>query len=504
LVPRRPNILLITTDQQRTDTLSCYGSTFTHTPALDWLARDGVLFERAYCANPVCTPARASIFSGLYPSRHGAWNVGLNVPAGLDLLSHRLACAGYVTHYTGKAHFQSFGGRPGETMEAVKDWELLYPAFRGPYYGFESVELSFGHATYGLCGHYGAWVREQAGDNRMRAYAHATNLAGMDFGGNAYDWSLPLRLHSSVWSADRAIDFIEHRDPSRPFFLAVGFQDPHHPHCLPQEFKDRVDPAAVPLPRFIPGELEDKPPHYRAARLGQLEASAERGQYPVAGQGAGADYSLVSPEDARLGRAYYYNLVSLIDQQVGRILDTLDRLDLSENTMVVFLTDHGELLGDHGLWMKGPFHYEELVRIPLLLRWPAGLPKGIRVSSLASQVDLVPTMLEAAGVDHGGPLDGVSLLPAAAGSPDQRAAVFVECVDDPRGLRLKTVITANRKLTYYHDRAFGELYDLEQDPGEIYNRWADPAYAHDRQALTALILDHMEPLEPRVTRACYA
>jgi arylsulfatase A-like enzyme len=146
----RPNILLITSDQQRTDSLSCYGSQFTHTPVLDWLAHEGVLFERAYCANPVCTPARASIFSGLYPSRHGAWNVGMNVPADLELLSHQLAKVGYATHYTGKAHFQAFGGIPGESMEPVADWELLYPTFRGPYYGFQTVELAFGHASYGL------------------------------------------------------------------------------------------------------------------------------------------------------------------------------------------------------------------------------------------------------------------------------------------------------------------------------------------------------------------
>jgi arylsulfatase A-like enzyme len=251
--------------------------------------------------------------------------------------------------------------------------------------------------------------------------------------------------------------------------------------------------------------LNDKPSHFLTAHQGQLENSTYRGQYPVAGQGAGADYSLVSENDARLGRAYYYNLVRLIDQQVGRIIDALDRSGLLENTFIVFLTDHGELLGDHGLWMKGPFHYEELVRIPLIISWPAGLPQGKRVQDLASQVDLVPTLLDAAGVDQPAGLDGISLLPTIrADQSPARDAVFIECVDDPGRLRLKTIITRGRKLTYYHGQSFGELYDLDQDPHEIINRWDDPLYSAEKHRLIARILDHLEPLEPRARRYCYA
>lgn len=500
-----PNILLITTDQQRCDSLSCYGSSFCQTPALDWMASEGVLFERAYCANPVCTPARASIFSGLYPSRHGAWNVGMNISENLVMISHRLADAGYVTHYTGKAHFQAFGGNPGETLEPVRGWDLLYPAFRGPYYGFQTVELSFGHGTHGLTGHFGAWVRDQVGAKKLNAFSHATNLSRVDFGGNAFDWNLPLRLHSSVWTADRAIAFLENCDTSRPFFLAVGFQDPHHPHCVPLEFKQRVSPEDIPLPRFTEGELDDKPPHFLAARHGALEESPYRGQFQIAGQGLGADYTRVNDDQARLGKAYYYNLVRLIDQQAGRIFEALERNGLAENTMVVFLTDHGELLGDHGLWMKGPFHYEELVRIPLILRWPQGLPKGKRINHPVSQVDLAPTLLSAAGFDVPAGLDGLDLMPILRGDRKvDREAVFIECVDDPQHLRLKTVVTADRKLTLYHELPFGELYDLNRDPGELVNLWDEPAYAADRRSLVGRILDHMEPLEQRLSRYCYA
>ncbi|MCG9126497.1 sulfatase-like hydrolase/transferase [Candidatus Poribacteria bacterium] len=147
-----PNILIITTDQQRTDTLSCYGSPFTDTPNIDRLAADGVCLERAYCTNPVCTPARASIFTGKYVSRHGAWNVGMNIPEDEPMISHRLSEVGYRTHYIGKAHFQPFGASPENSIETRNNTER-YPDFQGPYYGFETIELALGHATYGIAGH---------------------------------------------------------------------------------------------------------------------------------------------------------------------------------------------------------------------------------------------------------------------------------------------------------------------------------------------------------------
>ncbi|MHB9131283.1 MAG: sulfatase family protein [Armatimonadota bacterium] len=500
-----PNILLVTTDQQRTDSLRCYGSAFTQTPHLDRLAAEGVCAERAYCVNPVCTPARASIFSGRYLSRHGAWNVGMNVPEDEVMISHRLASAGYRTHYVGKAHFQSFGASSTQSKETLEDWEERYPAFTGPYYGFETVELALGHANWGMGGHHGAWMRSQVTEDEFASFRQAERLAEHCFGGEGYDWRLPVRLHNSVWTADRTVDFLNQHDGRQPFLLAVGFEDPHHPHCVPTDFTERVDPADVPLPDYQEGELDDKPAHFREARCGTLETSAARGAFWVAGQGEGADYRVVTEREARVGRAYYYTLVRLIDQQMGRILEALDRTGQAENTLVIFTTDHGELLGDHGLWMKGPFHYEQLIRIPMLLRWPGGFSGGQRVQSLMSQVDLVPTMLAAADLACPDDSDGVNLLPLLRGETAcARDAALVECVDDPRKLRLKTIVTEDRKLTWYAGSREGELYDLARDPGEKVNRWDDPAYAHDRAQLLGRLLDLLEPLERRVPRDCYA
>ena len=501
---QRPNILLITTDQQRTDSLSCYGSTFTDTPHLDKLASEGVCLERAYCTNPVCTPARASIFSGKYVSRHGAWNVGMNVPEDEPMISHRLADVGYRTHYIGKAHFQPFGASAEQSVEARGD-TARYADFHGPYYGFETVELALGHATYGIAGHYGEWVRAQVSEETFARYSRAKRLSAMGFGGGAHDWDIPLKYHNSVWTADRTIDFLTNHPAEQPFLLAVGFQDPHHPHCVPTEFEERVDPADVPLPDFVEGELADKPPHFLEARCGQLSKSKIRGRFAMAGQGGGADFRKVSENDARWGRAYYYNMVKIIDQQMGRILAYLDACGLSENTLVLFTTDHGELLGDHGLWMKGPFHYEQLVRVPTLIRFPAAIPPGQRAQALFSHVDIVPTILAAAGLPIPSDTDGVDAMPMLSGKQDNvRDSVLVECVDDPTGLRLKTIVTATRKLTWYCGHPYGELYDLEDDPAERVNHWDNPAYAPNKAQLIGAILEAMEPLEKRVERLSYA
>lgn len=499
-----PNILIITTDQQRTDSLSCYGSPFTHTPHLDQLAVEGVCLERAYCTNPVCTPARASIFTGKYVSRHGAWNVGMNVPDDEPMISHRLTDVGYRTHYIGKAHFQPFGASHEQSIE-TRNNNNRYPDFCGPYYGFETIELALGHATYGIAGHYGEWVKTQVTEETFESYSKARRLSEIGFGGGAHDWDIPLKYHNSVWTADRTIDFLKKHDADQPFLLAVGFQDPHHPHCVPTEFEERVDPNEVPLPDYVEGELEDKPPHFMAARCGELSKLETRGKFAMAGQGGGADFRKVSDEDARLGRAYYYNMVKIIDQQMGRIMECLDTYGLSENTLVLFTTDHGELLGDHGLWMKGPFHYEQLVRVPTIIRYPAAIPSGQRSNALFSHADIVPTILGAVGLPIPTDIDGVDAMPMLSREQDSvRDSLLIECIDDPQGLRLKTIVTNNRKLTWYCGHSYGELYDLEIDPAERVNQWNNPSYASDKAQLISAILEEMEILEKRVERTSYA
>jgi arylsulfatase A-like enzyme len=495
----RPNILLVLTDQQRTDTLSCYGARHTHTPVADDLAARGAVFERAYCCNPVCGPARASIFTGKMVSRHGVWNVGIDLPETETLISHRLLQAGYRTHYVGKAHFQTWQGAGSKEVHGPH-----YPSWTGPYYGFETVELSLGHGSWGLAGHYGEWVRSQVSADEFAAYRQAQCRSPYEFGGAAYDWPLPVRLHSSVWTAERAMHFIDHHDARRPFFLTVSFQDPHHPHCVPADLADRVDPRDVPPPDYTDGELEDKPAHFMEAFLGRIQSSRFKGQYAVAGQLPEADFRKVSEKDAREGIAYYHTLAKFVDQQLGRIVDHLRQKGLADNTLIVFTSDHGELLGDHGIWMKGPFHYEPLVRIPLIACWPAGFGGGVRSGAVVNHLDLAATITAAAGLPASDDMDGTSLLPLCRRQTDRvRQCTLVEHIDDPAKLRLKTIITPDRKLTWYAGQDDGELYDLQQDPREKVNRWSDPAYAADRSRLLGLLLSQLERSEKRLPRTCY-
>lgn len=494
----RPNLVVITTDQQRTDSLGCYGSAFASTPHLDSMAAEGVRCDRAYTANPVCTPSRATLYSGRYVSSHGVWNTGVKVPETEVLLSHRLARHGYRTHLLGKAHLQPYLAQRDESRESL-GWGIDTHAFTDPYYGFESTELALGHSLTGIRGSYGRWVEQEAGRTKFSAHRRAART----FGGEAYDWDLPAELHQSRWIVGRTEAFLDQASDDRPFFLSIGFQDPHHPHAVPTSWPGRIEASHVPLPRYEPGELDDKPPHFSAVHEGRWGAEHPlRGQFPLAGQSEPSfDYRRVTDEEARLGRAYYYELAAIIDHAIGDILRALEERGLTRSTMVVFTSDHGELLGDHGLWMKGPFCYEQLVRVPLLLRWTGQLPPG-EFGGLISLVDIVPTVLGLAGLADTDPrMDGLDMSEIFKGRPGPvRERALIEHTDDPAGIRLKTLVTDRFKLTAYQGRDWGELYDLVEDPGERRNLWADPSLAPVKSQLFAEMLNELERTELRLPR----
>lgn len=493
----RPNVLLIITDQQRTDTLGCYGAAHMNTPVIDRLAAGGVRFSRAYCNGSVCTPSRASLFSGWYPSRHGAWHVGTHVPDDVPLLSHRLGAAGYRTHYVGKAHFQSYAAGPEVSVESNRP-SARYPDWTGPYYGFESVELCLGHSVYGhRHGHYGAWVRHRTGGETP---AWELRHHEPRFGGEAIDWAMPTALHNSTWAGERAAAFLETAAADQPFFLTVSFQDPHHPHALPTDCPCSVDPATVPLPVRREGELADKPEHFADTARGEIEKWVQRGTYSFTALTGETPLDQLEDDAIRQSRAHYYGMVQLIDRSLATVMATLERRGLADNTLVIFTSDHGELLGDHGLWFKGPFHYEAIINVPLIMRWPAGLPAGRVVDAPVGLVDVVPSVLAAAQLDGDDSLDGESLLPVATGTGAGRNEAYVEFVDDPRRLRLRTVVIKDWKLTWYAGETFGELYDLAHDPREFVNRWDDPACATIKAQLLARLLNHTERNERREVR----
>jgi uncharacterized sulfatase len=260
----------------------------------------------------------------------------------------------------------------------------------------------------------------------------------------------------------------------KPFFLWSSFFDPHPPYVLPEPWASMYDPADMEPGHTTPGEFEGMPPQFARTR----EVHPDFSDYAEPGGKSlhGFHSHLHSDEELRRSLACYYGMVSLVDQEVGRILDTLDRLGLAENTLVVFSTDHGHFLGQHGLIAKGAFHYEDLVRIPMIARYPGHVPAGAVSQALQSQIDFVPTFLEAAGIAVPGLMQGSSRLAdwqRGAG----RAWAMVENRHNPSSVHLRTLVTERYKLTVYRGHAYGELFDLQEDPQELHNRWDDPAYA---------------------------
>lgn len=208
----------------------------------------------------------------------------------------------------------------------------------------------------------------------------------------------------------------------------------------------------------------------------------------------------LSTDDTQKSRAHCYGMVQLIDRSLGKVMETLERRGMTENTLIIFLSDHGELLGDHGLWFKGPFHYESIVKVPLIMHWPAGLEGGRAVDSPVGLVDIVPSVLAAAGIPGDDSLDGESLLPVATNEGSCRGEAYVELVDDPKRIRLRTIVTKDWKMTWYAGEEFGELYHLAEDPNEFVNHWDDPKCAVIKAQLLSRLLNYTERNERREVR----
>lgn len=468
--PDRPNILFICTDQQRYDALGCYGHPYIQTPTIDRLANDGVLFEQTYVQNPVCAPSRGSLVTGQYPSNHGLWGNGVALPDHHPLFSKALAESGYDCGMIGKMHLGPCSG--GRTEPRLDDGYRFYkwahdPSHRSPENDYHLWLASEFPEIY-----------EKALVNGER---HRHQPAGFD--------TMPTEAHYSRWASTRALEFLDQdRREDEPFFLWVNFFDPHHPFVAPKEYIDRYDPDSLPDPLGFNGELTTKPP------IQQL-ASDES----YAGHAKG--YSSYPLHEIKEIVAAYYAMVTLIDDEVKRILDRLDALGLAEDTIVIFTSDHGEMLGDHQLLLKGPMLYDCAVRVPLIMRWPGHLPAGERRTDIVQWIDLTSTFIDLAGLDPMPTAQGMSLLPLARGDAGATIRGWAICEYlnsghpyDP-GVYLTMLRTGDFKLVVEHGApatervSTGELYDLAEDPHELRNRWDDPDCAEDRIRLERMLLD---------------
>lgn len=479
ITSRPPHILFIQVDQMRADTMGCMGGPAL-TPHLNALAARGFLLENAFCTSAVCTPSRAAMLTGRYPHCTGAWNIGVSMNEDEITLPDHLKPVGYRSVAVGKMHLRpeckpmkTEGGWPGVEDPAV----AFRPRQRdGTYFGFDET-----HITEDVRhGEYLDWLTSVAPRwAEHRHHTHQEVREGSD---------LPPEYHQTHWIGEKSIEAIRNHPADRPLFLLTSFVDPHHPFNAPKPYVDRYRDIEMPRPIERSGEHEARPEHLRRQN--------PRGYWP----GGGEEHSHTPEEMADIIRNTCA-MVTFIDEEIGRILAALADQGMLENTLVVFTSDHGELLGDHHLLTKGPWLYDCLSRVPMIFAGP-GIPKGERSAALMENVDISPTLIEMAGLAVPYGVQGRSLTPLFGGKTVHHRANAITAYDaHDRGLHLKSLRTVTHKLNVFADEDYGELFDLETDPHELHNRYFDPAYAAVkcdlfRQLAHRLITDE-DPLPER-------
>ena len=425
------------TDQHRKDAIGAYGNPVIKTPNLDALAKSGVMFENCYVQHAACMPSRASIFTGRYPMAHRVRSNGVPLPKGETTLAHVFARNGYQTGGAGKFHFI-----PHYPYRSPLPMMETHPE---PYYGFQEFHLG----EDGRSGEHWVWIKRNYPEYHKKP-----------------DHQIPLKLHNSYWSASHTIDFIRKcAKRSQPFFAFCSFVDPHHSYNPPSPYREMYKKEDMPKPIRKPGELDDKPPHLKT-RAKKLEGVRK---------------------DVEYNRTQYYGEVTFIDDSIGRILKVLSELKLREDTLIVFTSDHGDMLGDHWLYFKG-LAYPESANIPLIFNWLGHLKAGKVVNGITQEIDIFPTIMELVGIDNPAGVQGKSqarLLTTNSNDTGYEYA-YIEHAGSEYSLR-----SLKWRFTYFRGKEHGELYDLEKDPHEFVNLWNDKEYDSIKKKLTTTLLDRI-------------
>ena len=461
---KRPNILFMTTDHLRYDTLGYTGDPLVQTPAIDALAEKSTRFSKCFVQNPVCSPSRASFMTGRYPKNHGVkWN-------GSKLGEHEITIVeafknrGYTTASVGKHgigqqrfgqlldHLDAVGIRRGWKERADGDYTVTDP---NPFEQYV----------------------------RYRGYEYRTGYALPNFRKNlgAVPSDLPEDCHLDAYVGMKSIEYLEGLDTSDPFFLWVGFYGPHHPYVPSGRFARMYNPNDVPPFRRAEDDIAKKPPEYA------LYFKADHHKY--------RGFDRASDATFRKMKAAYYGMVSQIDWQVGLIMDALEQKGVADETIVVFLSDHGEFLGDHGIPAKAPFLLDCMLQVPCFIAVPGRA--GRTCDALVESVDLFPTLAQLAGVDAPECVQGVDLSPLINGEQAAvRETVFAEAVDK------RCIRTREWKYIHYPAKPYGELYNLSDDPFELDNLYdAQPQQRNEMQRTFYAHMDATEDfIHPRYDR----
>jgi len=479
------NVLLLMTDEHNACAVSFMGSKFAKTPNLDRLARGGVIFENAHCAHPVCTASRASLHTGTWPQTHGVHlNVGLpepdpskGLPPDATLIASVFHAAGFKTYHHGKWHIGNVRRHPcynwsprvqchptNDYAPYMAEYNRKHPVPKDlPPGGRTSVGPVF--CLYG-------WPLYEIPAMRRFTDKHPELYP-------AGRWTIPLEAHHTTYLTDQVVRSLGECGHD-PYMITWSDLGPHGPHFCPDPYYDRTNPLEMDLPRNL-----DRPECYK-------------------NDPSCVAYDEMAEEGVREYLRCYYGLIMLIDDQIGRMLKELERRNELDDTLIVFTADHGDMCGAHrtagGKAIWG--FYDEITRVPLIMHWPKGIPAGRKVKTLVNGVDVMPTILDYAGLPIPKQCQGESLRKFIDGREDPARAAFCEATHPTAHVVRRMIRTQEWKLWIYYQKRSGadewvegrptSMYNLAEDPGEEHNLAGDPAYAKVRKELTDRMLGWME------------
>ncbi len=486
------NVLFIITDAMRADHMSCAGNSTVRTPNLDKLAAEGVRFTNHFCNNPICMPNRATLLTGVYPNVHGVRSNGMILSKEVPTITQTLVKRGWQTAAIGKIHHQYWIGafkHKYRSAESFTDWSLerdiSYPVrehFPLPYYGYEEVELISGNGTV-CAGHYLEWLEERspeiAEDMKRR-------LMNYDYIFSLYCDPIPEELYNTTWVRDRTLAFLERYKNgdygSKPFYLHCSFPDPHYPIYPPKDYQDQYKPEDIELPL----NFDDIKNLYNHEYLGYHLRNPPFDKAWIRES---------TEEEVRKITALTYAAIGYVDNSIGQILASLEKLGYSDNTIVVFMSDHGDLMGDHGLLFKGPCPFNGVLQLPLIWKVPGVTKSGGISNSLVSSIDYAKTILNLLGIKerhHPPEMQGYDISPILS-NPDEKVRDHVLIENDEEvgtyKARLRHLITEDYKLTIYNSLSnFGDIYDRRNDPQELNNLWYEEKFNEKRFELVNKLL----------------
>lgn len=470
---KRPNIVVLMADQHRADMMACAGDPVAQTPNIDWLAGQGVRFDRTYCQGPLCMPARASLVTERFVRDHGVFENSSEIPKGMPTFLNRLDDAGYHTAEVGKMHLWMHGGRKvGHTANMIpflRDLgfdDAIETVGKLASYGHDSAYTDYLDSR-GLLKSYRAFIGAQKHCGAANANEHKGDLAGW----SAAPGPLSVEDYVDVWHGRRAVEWIEQYNDDKPFFLWVGFPGPHDPFDAPAEAVRRFAGVDVPMPKSVarPELPEDDGP-YRTFLRRMLAYSDSASM---------DDAAIVA-----MRRAYYAN-IALIDDAVGRVIDALRKRNILDDTWIIYTSDHGEMMGEHRLMAKMVF-YEPAVKVPLVVRPPKGTAPRV-IDAPVQLMDLAATCRDIAGAADILDSAASSLVPTVLqnGNPASPEAIASE------NFGFAMFLTKQHKLVVYEDDLSPvSLFDMQQDSSEDHNLVKDPAF---RGVIESLMENHVRP-----------